>query len=51
MKAEIARILGIDAGRVGLKATTMERMGFIGREEGMGCIATACVILPGGDAP
>ncbi|MEO1316313.1 MAG: 2-C-methyl-D-erythritol 2,4-cyclodiphosphate synthase [Pseudomonadota bacterium] len=46
MKAEIGRILGLDPGRIGLKATTMERMGFIGREEGMGCIATATVILP-----
>ncbi|MEM8761801.1 MAG: 2-C-methyl-D-erythritol 2,4-cyclodiphosphate synthase, partial [Pseudomonadota bacterium] len=46
MRAEIGRILGLDPGRIGLKATTMERMGFIGREEGMGCIATATVILP-----
>ncbi|MEM6972070.1 MAG: bifunctional 2-C-methyl-D-erythritol 4-phosphate cytidylyltransferase/2-C-methyl-D-erythritol 2,4-cyclodiphosphate synthase [Pseudomonadota bacterium] len=47
MRARLAEILGIDAGRIGLKATTMERMGFIGREEGMGCIANATVILPG----
>ncbi|MEO1531632.1 MAG: bifunctional 2-C-methyl-D-erythritol 4-phosphate cytidylyltransferase/2-C-methyl-D-erythritol 2,4-cyclodiphosphate synthase [Pseudomonadota bacterium] len=46
MRTEIGRILGLDPGRIGLKATTMERMGFIGREEGMGCIATATVILP-----
>ncbi|MEL6767627.1 MAG: bifunctional 2-C-methyl-D-erythritol 4-phosphate cytidylyltransferase/2-C-methyl-D-erythritol 2,4-cyclodiphosphate synthase [Pseudomonadota bacterium] len=45
MRAKIGRILGLDPGRIGLKATTMERMGFVGREEGMGCIATATVIL------
>ncbi|MEM9781747.1 MAG: bifunctional 2-C-methyl-D-erythritol 4-phosphate cytidylyltransferase/2-C-methyl-D-erythritol 2,4-cyclodiphosphate synthase [Pseudomonadota bacterium] len=47
MRARLAEILEIDAGRIGLKATTMERMGFIGRSEGMGCIANATVILPG----
>ncbi|MEM6679607.1 MAG: 2-C-methyl-D-erythritol 2,4-cyclodiphosphate synthase, partial [Pseudomonadota bacterium] len=47
MRAEIGRILSLDPGRIGLKATTMERMGFIGREEGMGCIATATVVLGG----
>ncbi|MEO0819707.1 MAG: 2-C-methyl-D-erythritol 2,4-cyclodiphosphate synthase [Pseudomonadota bacterium] len=45
MRAEIGRILGLGTDRIGLKATTMERMGFIGREEGMGCIATATVVL------
>ncbi|MEL6266467.1 MAG: 2-C-methyl-D-erythritol 2,4-cyclodiphosphate synthase, partial [Pseudomonadota bacterium] len=45
MRARIGEILGLDPGRIGLKATTMERMGFVGREEGMGCIATATVIL------
>ncbi|MEM7496413.1 MAG: 2-C-methyl-D-erythritol 2,4-cyclodiphosphate synthase [Pseudomonadota bacterium] len=45
MRAEIGRILGLATDRIGLKATTMERMGFVGREEGMGCIATATVIL------
>lgn len=46
MRARVAGILGLGPERVGLKATTMERMGFIGREEGMGCIATATVVLP-----
>ena len=49
MRARIAEILGIDAGRVSVKATTMERMGFVGREEGMGALATATVTL--GAAP
>ncbi|HSF94589.1 MAG TPA: bifunctional 2-C-methyl-D-erythritol 4-phosphate cytidylyltransferase/2-C-methyl-D-erythritol 2,4-cyclodiphosphate synthase [Thermohalobaculum sp.] len=50
MKARIAEILGIAPERVSIKATTMERMGFVGREEGMAAMATAAVRL-GGDAP
>ena len=46
MRQRLAEILGLGAERIGLKATTMERMGFIGREDGMGCIATATVVLP-----
>ena len=46
MKARVAEIAGITPDRVSVKATTMERMGFVGREEGMGCIATASVELP-----
>ena len=45
MKARIAGLLAIDPDRVSIKATTMERMGFIGREEGMGALATATVML------
>ena len=45
MSTRVAEILGIEADRVSIKATTMEKMGPIGREEGMGCIATATVIL------
>lgn len=47
MRGRIGEILHLEPGRVGLKATTMEKSGFIGREEGMGCIATATVILGG----
>lgn len=47
MRARIAEILGLDAARVSVKATTMERMGFVGREEGMGALASATIILPG----
>jgi len=46
MKANIAAALGVDARRVGVKATTNERMGFIGREEGISAMAVASVDLP-----
>ncbi|MEO0992649.1 MAG: bifunctional 2-C-methyl-D-erythritol 4-phosphate cytidylyltransferase/2-C-methyl-D-erythritol 2,4-cyclodiphosphate synthase [Pseudomonadota bacterium] len=47
MRVRIGEILGLDPARVSIKATTMEKMGFVGREEGMGAIATATVILGG----
>jgi 2-C-methyl-D-erythritol 2,4-cyclodiphosphate synthase len=46
MKANIARALGIAEQRVGIKATTNEHLGFIGREEGMAAMAVASVDLP-----
>jgi 2-C-methyl-D-erythritol 2,4-cyclodiphosphate synthase len=42
MKKNIARVLGIDPSCVGLKATTTEKLGFVGREEG---IAASAVCL------
>lgn len=41
MKESIAGILNIDRSAVGIKATTTERMGFIGREEGLAAFAVA----------
>jgi len=46
MKLHIAEALGVDRRRIGIKATTNERMGFIGREEGIAAMAVAGVDLP-----
>jgi 2-C-methyl-D-erythritol 4-phosphate cytidylyltransferase/2-C-methyl-D-erythritol 2,4-cyclodiphosphate synthase len=48
MRASIAEIAGITPDRVGVKATTNEAMGFIGRREGMVAYATATIRLPAG---
>jgi 2-C-methyl-D-erythritol 4-phosphate cytidylyltransferase/2-C-methyl-D-erythritol 2,4-cyclodiphosphate synthase len=47
MRAEIARILGIDMARVGVKATTTEGLGFTGRREGIAAMASATVLRRG----
>src|SRR5882672_5177306 len=46
MKKNIAAALGVSARKIGVKATTNERMGFIGREEGIAAMAVASVELP-----
>ena len=46
MRAVIAETLGISADRVAVKATTNEKLGFIGREEGIVSIASASVEVP-----
>ncbi len=43
MREKIAAALQIEIGRVGIKATTNEGMGAIGREEGMAAMAVASV--------
>jgi 2-C-methyl-D-erythritol 2,4-cyclodiphosphate synthase len=45
MRERIAAALGIAPGQVGIKATTNERMGFVGREDGMCALATATIFL------
>lgn len=42
MRQKISGLLGIDVGACGLKATTTEQLGFVGRREG---ILASCVIL------
>jgi 2-C-methyl-D-erythritol 2,4-cyclodiphosphate synthase len=43
MKEKIGAALGIQPDQVGIKATTNERMGFVGREEGIAAMAVACL--------
>lgn len=43
MKACMARVIGCDEEAISIKATTSEKMGFVGREEGMAAYAV-CLI-------
>jgi 2-C-methyl-D-erythritol 2,4-cyclodiphosphate synthase len=46
MKRNIAEALGINAARIGIKATTNEHLGFIGRQEGIAAMAVTSIELP-----
>ena len=43
MRTRIAHALGISGAHVGIKATTNERMGFLGRGEGIAAMAVASI--------
>lgn len=44
MKKRIAAALGLEANQIGIKATTNEKLGWIGRGEGMAAFASACLL-------
>jgi 2-C-methyl-D-erythritol 4-phosphate cytidylyltransferase/2-C-methyl-D-erythritol 2,4-cyclodiphosphate synthase len=47
MRARLAEIADIETGRVSVKATTSERLGFTGREEGIAALATVTIVARG----
>ncbi|MGG7580597.1 bifunctional 2-C-methyl-D-erythritol 4-phosphate cytidylyltransferase/2-C-methyl-D-erythritol 2,4-cyclodiphosphate synthase [Rhizobium sp. Nf11,1] len=47
MRARLSEYLGIDLERCSVKATTNEKIGFVGRREGIAAIATATVVYRG----
>jgi len=46
MKAVMGAYMGLDSDRISVKATTSEKLGFTGREEGIAAIATVTLIKP-----
>jgi 2-C-methyl-D-erythritol 4-phosphate cytidylyltransferase/2-C-methyl-D-erythritol 2,4-cyclodiphosphate synthase len=44
MQQALSRIMGVDETRISVKATTSERLGFTGREEGIAAQATATLV-------
>jgi len=50
MRRHLAQDLALDAGRINVKATTTERLGFTGRGEGIACYAVT-LLSDDGECP
>jgi 2-C-methyl-D-erythritol 2,4-cyclodiphosphate synthase len=46
MRARLAELLGVAEGRISVKATTTEKLGFTGRGEGIAAQAVVIVLVP-----
>jgi 2-C-methyl-D-erythritol 2,4-cyclodiphosphate synthase len=46
IRTALSGVLGIAPGKINIKATTNEKMGFVGRREGIAAMAVASVDLP-----
>jgi len=49
MRARLADLLGVPLGRISVKATTTEKLGFTGRREGIACMAAVSILVPFAD--
>ena len=46
MQSRLSEIAGLAEGRISVKATTSERLGFTGREEGIAALASVLLVAP-----
>ena len=46
MQRVLAEVMGIDADDISIKATTTEKLGFVGRQEGVAAYASVLISKP-----